>query len=87
MGENGLQSGGEYTATFQAVSTVFDGVAAVFGQVAANKYVRPAAFINHEDVVVEEQHAEGGWKLIAVFGGLLFLGIGALVVGLIKPKK
>lgn len=87
MAENGLQSGANYNAQFAAVSTVADMATAIFGSIAANKYVRPAAYINNDAVVIEEQHAPGGYKLLIVAVGLFVLVIGAALVGLIRAKK
>lgn len=80
----GMMSGGSYGSAMGAASTVVDMVSAILGDVAANKYARPAAYLRHDDVVVEEQHTPDGWKLLALTGGILTLIIGTLIVALRK---
>ncbi len=77
-------SGGQYGSYFAAFEGVANVATAIFGQVAANKYVRPAAYIKEDDVVVEEQHAGDGWKLLALGGGTLLLIVGAIIIAVRK---
>ncbi len=81
---SGLISGGEYNSMFGAASSVADVAGAIFGQTAANKYANPSAYIKNDDVVVEEQNAGDGWKLLVLAGSILFLVVGGLIVGFRK---
>lgn len=76
-GEFSNASGGGSAGFGQTVQFVTDGVATIFGQVAANKYVRDLS-INHDDVIAEDIHRDN--QTWIYFGITLVLLIGVAII-------
>jgi hypothetical protein len=81
-GNTGLQTaesfaggaGGGAGTFAQTAAYVAGGIATIFGQVGANKYVRDLS-INHDDVVAEDIHQDNRTLIYTAITGMLLVGV------------